>query len=239
VIVLVSARGPNGVRAVAEEAGVVDSVAICSNGALVLDLGKDAVLRHETLPSAVAAELIRALRARLPDVSFATETESRFALEPAFEGAWDGWKLPEGTIFGDALDLVAAPVTKLIVRDQTHAIDELAAIVREVVGEHAAASMAGRHVIEINVTGVSKGAALAELADELGIRAEEAVAFGDYPSDLPMLAWAGRSFAPANAHAAVLAEVDEVTEPNDDDGVALAIERLLERGGVRPVGSDP
>ena len=42
-----------------------------------------------------------------------------------------------------------------------------------------------------------------------------------------MLAWAGRSIAPANAHEAVLAEVDEVTESNDDDGVARAIERLL------------
>jgi hypothetical protein len=227
VVVLVSARGPGGVVPVAEAAGV-DGVAICSNGALVLDLADGAVLRHETLPSEVASEVIRALHRRLPDVCFATETESRFALEPQFEGAWDGWKFPEGTTFGDALDLVAAPVTKLIVRDETHTIDELAAVVQEVVGEQATASTAGRYVVEVNVTGVSKGVALAELAGELGIGAHEAVAFGDYPNDLPMLAWAGRSFAPANAHQAVLAEVDEVTQPNDADGVARAIERLLE-----------
>jgi len=36
-----------------------------------------------------------------------------------------------------------------------------------------------------------------------------------------------KSIAPANAHSSVLAEVDEVTEANDEDGVALAIERLL------------
>jgi len=35
------------------------------------------------------------------------------------------------------------------------------------------------------------------------------------------------SIATANAHPEVLASVDEVTESNDDDGVALAIERLL------------
>ena len=227
-VVLVSARGPNGVRAVAEEAGVVDGVAICSNGALVLDLADEAVLRHETLPSEVAIGLIRALRRRLPDVCFATETESCFAVEPAFEGAWDGWRFPEGTTFGDALDLAAAPVTKLIVRDETHTIDELVAVVQEIVGGQAAASIAGKFVVEINVNGVSKGVALAELAGELGIGAHETVAFGDYPSDLPMLAWAGRSFAPANAHDRVLAEVDEVTESNDEDGVARAIERLLE-----------
>lgn len=42
-----------------------------------------------------------------------------------------------------------------------------------------------------------------------------------------MLAWAGRSIAPANAHPEVLAGVDEITASNDDDGVAIAIEALL------------
>jgi Cof subfamily protein (haloacid dehalogenase superfamily) len=230
VIVLVSARGPRGVRAVADEAGVVDGIAICSNGALVLDLARDELFRHRPLPSEVAVDVIRALRRRLPDVSFAAETESNFALEPAFQGAWDGWPLPPGTRFGDAFELVSAPVTKLIARDVTRSTDELATIAAEVVGESAVVSQAGRWVVEISVAGVSKGAALEELAAELGIDARDAVAFGDYPNDLPMLAWAGRSIAPANAHETVLAVVDEVTESNDDDGVARAIERLLAGG---------
>ena len=50
-----------------------------------------------------------------------------------------------------------------------------------------------------------------------------------------MLRWAGLSIAPANAHPDVLVEVDEVTESNDNDGVAVAIERLLREGdGVDP-----
>lgn len=222
-----SARGPRGVRFVADAARVADGLAICSNGALVLDLARGEVLRNRPLPSEIAVEVVCALRKRLPDVCFATETESRFALEPAFEGAWDGWKLPPGTRFGDALELVTSPVTKLIVRDATRSNDALAAIVADIVGESAVVSQGGRWVVEINVTGVSKGAALEELAAELGIVARHAVAFGDFPNDLPMLTWAGRSFAPAGAHEAVLDEVDEVTESNDDDGVARAIERLL------------
>ena len=111
---------------------------------------------------------------------------------------------------------------------------EVGPVVQEIVGGQAAASIAGKFVVEINVNGVSKGVALAELAGALGIGAHETVAFGDYPSDLPMLAWAGRSFAPANAHDRVLAEVDEVTESNDEDGVARAIERLLQLRGLTP-----
>jgi hydroxymethylpyrimidine pyrophosphatase-like HAD family hydrolase len=50
-----------------------------------------------------------------------------------------------------------------------------------------------------------------------------------------MLAWAGRSVAVANADPEVLAAVDEVTASNEDDGVALVLERLLgSSDGGRP-----
>jgi Cof subfamily protein (haloacid dehalogenase superfamily) len=224
-IVLVSARGPVGVGAVADVIGC-DGHAICSNGALVLDLASREVVRHRPLAGEVAAEIIRALRARLPDVYFATETGGVLALEPSFEGAWD-WEPPAGTQFADALELVAAPVTKLIARDATRSVADLAAAAGEVAGDVAAVAMAGEWVVEISAAGVNKAAALKELAAACGVEPADVVAFGDYPNDLPMLEWAGRSIAPANAHPHVLALVDEVTESNDNDGVALAVERLL------------
>ena len=95
-------------------------------------------------------------------------------------------------------------------------------------GTHAPCSVEiGSSRFSINVAGVNKGAALEELSAELGVGAAEVVAFGDYTNDLPMLAWAGTSIAPGNAHPDVLAVVDEITAPNDEDGLALAIERLL------------
>jgi len=73
---------------------------------------------------------------------------------------------------------------------------------------------------------VNKAAALAELCEELGIEASEVVAFGDHLNDLPMLTWAGRGVAVANAHPEVIELADEVTARNDEDGVALVLERL-------------
>ena len=90
---------------------------------------------------------------------------------------------------------------------------------REVAGDAAAVAMSGEWVVEISAAGVNKAAALKELAADLGVEPDEAVAFGDYPNDLSMLEWAGRSIAPVNAHPDVLARVDEVTASNDDDGV--------------------
>ena len=46
------------------------------------------------------------------------------------------------------------------------------------------------------------------------------------PNDLPMLDWAGRSYAVANAHPTVLAAATDRTATNDDDGVARVLERL-------------
>jgi hydroxymethylpyrimidine pyrophosphatase-like HAD family hydrolase len=53
------------------------------------------------------------------------------------------------------------------------------------------------------------------------------VAFGDHLTDAGMLAWAGLGVAVANAEPAVLEAADVVTASNDDDGVALVLERLV------------
>ena len=57
-LVLVSARGPLGVGRVADEiAG--EGFAICSNGALVLDLGSRSVIRHRMLAADISVQIVR------------------------------------------------------------------------------------------------------------------------------------------------------------------------------------
>ena len=46
------------------------------------------------------------------------------------------------------------------------------------------------------------------------------------PNDLAMLRWAGTAYAMANAHPDVLAAVDRVAPPNDEDGVARVLEAV-------------
>ncbi|HYZ76123.1 MAG TPA: Cof-type HAD-IIB family hydrolase [Gaiellaceae bacterium] len=221
-VVLVTARGPRTVRVLAAEAGL-DGSAICSNGAIALDLSSGQVVRTRTLAVEVAARLVRELRSRLPGILFAVESEE-IALEPGF-AAW-GWEPPAGTRYADGLELVAEPVAKLIVRHEEHALEAVAEAARELAGDEAAVTIAGPWTVEIATAGVSKAAALAELCEELEIDQAAVVAFGDYPNDVPMLEWAGHAVAVANAHPDVLAVADEVTASNEEDGVALVLERL-------------
>lgn len=222
-IVFVTARHPGSTAAIAREAGV-GGYAICSNGATVFDLDAGRVVRERTLESQAAARLVQALRERVPGILFAVESRAEMAFEPEFR-AWD-WKPPDGTRFADALELVADPVTRLIVRHADYELEVLAALVRELAGDSATVVVPGTWTVELSAVGVSKASALAELCDELGLTAANVIAFGDFLNDLPMLAWAGHAVAVANAHPDVIAEADEVTASNDEDGVALVLERL-------------
>jgi Cof subfamily protein (haloacid dehalogenase superfamily) len=222
-IVLVTARGPRTMRPLAEELGVRGE-AICSNGALVVDLDTQRLRKQRLLRTEVAVQLVRALRERIPGIVFAVEHEA-FAHEPGFS-AWN-WTPPAGTRVADAVELLEEPATKLILRHAGHEVEAIAAVARELAGSGATVVASGKEAVEVTAAGVNKATALAELCDELGIDAEDVVAFGDYPNDVPMLVWAGRAVAVANAHPDVVEVADELTASNDDDGVALVLERLV------------
>jgi|SRR5947209_8778717 len=72
----------------------------------------------------------------------------------------------------------------------------------------------------------SKKNALARLCADFGIPAERVLAVGDSRNDVPMLRWAGTGVAMGNALPEVRESVHYVTAPNDQDGVARAIERF-------------
>ncbi|MBH0245611.1 HAD hydrolase family protein, partial [Streptomyces cavourensis] len=72
-----------------------------------------------------------------------------------------------------------------------------------------------------------KASTLAACCTERGISAAEVVAFGDMPNDVEMLGWAGTSYAMGNAHPAALAAATGQTLTNEEDGVAVVIERIL------------
>lgn len=74
--------------------------------------------------------------------------------------------------------------------------------------------------LEITAADADKGTGLALLANELGFRREETVAFGDGPNDVTMLAWAGKGIAVGpHAHADVLAVADEHIPSPEELGI--------------------
>ncbi|MCU1373351.1 MAG: Cof-type family hydrolase, partial [Actinomycetia bacterium] len=139
---------------------------------------------------------------------------------------------PPDVVVAELDHLLREPVVKLLASHHTLTAAEMLARSRDLVGELAELLTVTfgdptGGLLELSAAGVTKAFGLERLATERGIGADEVVAFGDMPNDLPMLAWAGHAVAVANAHPDVIAIAEEVTASNDDDGVALVIERLL------------
>ena len=88
-------------------------------------------------------------------------------------------------------------------------------------------------IVELSAPGVHKAAGVASAAKLLGRDPADVLAFGDAPNDVEMLAAAAWGVAMGNAHPDAVAVADEQTLSNDEDGVAVVLERLLR------VSSDP
>jgi Cof subfamily protein (haloacid dehalogenase superfamily) len=220
-IVLVTARAPWWISDFVPESS---DVAICCNGAVVWDLHERRTLTEYALGPAAAARIVAALRERAPGVAFACELPIGAVREPAYVPLWPS---PDMHPRRDATDVVADPILKLVAQHPTLTQLELYELAVELCGEEATVTYSGEQLVEISAAGVTKAFALAAHCAELGIRPEEIVAFGDMPNDVPMLRFAGLGVAVANAHPDALAAADELTASNDDDGVALVLERLL------------
>lgn len=80
---------------------------------------------------------------------------------------------------------------------------------------------------EVMNKGVSKGAALERLSSVLDIPASQMMAIGDNENDISMFEYAGLSVAMANGESIAKAAAKYITEANDDDGVAHAIEKFI------------
>lgn len=78
--------------------------------------------------------------------------------------------------------------------------------------------------IEVNAASATKGHALAFLAERLGIKPEETLAFGDGTNDISMLRQAGTGVAMGNAAPEAQEAADRVTGTNDEDGIAAILE---------------
>jgi Cof subfamily protein (haloacid dehalogenase superfamily) len=75
--------------------------------------------------------------------------------------------------------------------------------------------------------GVSKGNACKILADYYGIAREKVICIGDSENDLSMIKFAGLGVAMGNADEDVKAAAQYITDSNNCDGVAKAIEKFV------------
>lgn len=210
----------------------VHGLAICANGAMVVDLATGGVVSSSVLPNLDALQVAAKLRDLVPGIAFAVETRDYYGHEPHYVNRWPK---PEGSPVAPLDRLTPNGALRILGSHADITVDRLREIAH-LVGPSAYVTFSeGDGQVEVGPAGVSKASALAEVVATLGRTSDDVVAIGDMPNDLPMLEWARVAAAVANAHPDVIDAADLVFAKNDDDGVAHLIDLVI-RTAV-PTGS--
>ncbi len=236
IIAFVTGRPPRWLHEVAVATGHT-GVAVGANGAVTYDLHTETVLAEHQLTPQLLDQVTTLLRRAIPQARFAMEYGLDFAYEPEYRHDWEitpvadrhGRTMPAASV-AELANLLDKPAVKLLVKGRGLSPDEFMDQVEELVGELVTVTRSGHSaLVEISASGITKASGLAALAESLGVDRHQVAAVGDMPNDVPMLAWAGSSFAVANAHPSARAAAGQVlAETNDEDAVAKLIRRLLE-----------
>jgi Cof subfamily protein (haloacid dehalogenase superfamily) len=228
-VVLASARGPNALYSIMAELQIT-GLAVCYTGALTCRLYPD---KH------ISLEVVNEQRMNL--------TSARLILSNALElevsiGWFTGehWYIPkwDQALHHESMITGVIPIVHPDLMHFNEAPHKLQAIVGElallprlydladVLPSDCEGQFSYKTYLEIIHQGVDKATALLDLCQHLGIASSEMIAIGDMDNDIAMMQMAGLGIAMGNAPVNVQAEADWVTDTNNRDGVAVAIERL-------------
>jgi len=230
LFVIATGRPPRWIPPVIELIGERGLV-VCANGGSVYDPARHELVARNDLDAGAALAIIDAVEAAYPDAVLGLEQGFEFSADTSIEQMTSpmlrSWK-SQGLRVGPIRSFATEGVTKLIIRLPEDTPPGAAAAVQELVGDQALVTHStNESFLELSRPDVTKASTVERLLLESGIAPDEVVAFGDMPNDLELIAWAGLGVAVGNAHPALKAAADEVSATNDDDGVALVIERIL------------
>jgi Cof subfamily protein (haloacid dehalogenase superfamily) len=223
---IISARPMSGLRPIAE-ALALDGPMGAFNGGIVFRRD-GSIAQQETIPQEVARGVfdlaVDALVDRwvfADDVWFASTDQG--AHVPS-ERLASNQELVVRDDFADLLDR-ADKIT--FVSDDPAVLERLTDQAKARFGDAATIVQSQTYYLDITATRANKGDGIAALAHAMGVPLDRTIAIGDQANDLAMFERAGRSIAMGNATSAVKARANDVTDGNDANGVAHAIDTLI------------
>ncbi|MDE7261267.1 MAG: Cof-type HAD-IIB family hydrolase [Oscillospiraceae bacterium] len=233
-IVAASGRSLNSTLRQAERVGLTEPgcFVIAYNGGVIYDCSRRELISRRPLDMASLVQLFDEARRR--GIYIQTYDQERVVAEPWCDPAVSQWYSERTsanyhTIHTVREDLSEPPVKALMIDlAESGVLDEMKAWTDTALAGRVDSFHSSAFFLEVVATGVSKGAAVAELCRLLDIPIAESVAAGDEANDVSMLRAAGVGAAMANGVQAVKDAADYVTErDNNHDGIAEIIRKFL------------
>ena len=254
-VIFVTGRPARWLRGVADMADHYNIV-IGANGAFVADLERMEVIQSNSINSESLGIVVERILSKYPDAGFAIErafvgmpipnsfspnysemfaknlSDYEYAVSPGFATVW---KNVDHVPVAPVSELIAkSDIAKVLVKPgsaEGWTSDSWLAEISSIVEQDLQTTHASEHIVlaELSAVGVTKATALSQVAQARGLINLEIVAVGDMPNDIPMLEWAGESWAVENAHDEVLAVTKNRLPHSDEHAVAQLIDDLLSR----------
>ncbi|MGQ4274519.1 Cof-type HAD-IIB family hydrolase [Terrihabitans sp. B22-R8] len=224
-VTLISARPPSGIRGLAETLGIDLPLAAFNGGTLFRRDGT--ILEQNHVPVEVSKAVLRRLEADgvtrwifADGKWFASELDGPHFDRERLAAALDP------TLIGDVSEILPR-IDKIVGVSDDEPL--LAGLEEDLQRELPDATIARSQPYYLDITHkvANKGNGLAFLANAIGVDLANTAVAGDMRNDLPMFARAGLSIAMGQAPDEVLRAATHRTGPNDEDGLADAIDRLI------------
>jgi len=106
-------------------------------------------------------------------------------------------------------------------------LQQCEAAMKQAVGREATAVRSQNYYLDVTPPGHDKGTFVEAMEKRLGISSDAVATIGDMENDLPMFARSRISFAMGNAADAIKKQATHVTDSNERDGFAAAMETVL------------
>lgn len=199
------------------------------NGGRIIDAATGNTLFETAMDLQQSKQVLRFLES-LPVTPILDDGKQFYVTDKtAYKVDYESWNndmvCSEVDNLADFLDF--API-KILMSVQPEILDSVHEQIAAVLPRELTVVQTAPFYLEVIPRCINKGQGVLDICSVLGIRTEEVIAFGDAPNDIPMLQTAGVGVAMGNAHEEVKAASDFVTLTNNEDGIAAALEKLLE-----------
>ncbi|OCK60750.1 Cof-type HAD-IIB family hydrolase [Bradyrhizobium sp. LMTR 3] len=200
------------------------------NGSSIVDAGLKPIEQH-LIGSAVAQRSLDVLNAFGVDIWLFTN-QRWYTRNP------DGEYVPheklaikaDPTIVADFTPHLAETCKIVGASSDAELLQRCEVAMREALGREAVAVRSQTYYLDVTPPGHDKGTFVDAMIRWLGIPAAAVATIGDMENDLPMFARSGVSFAMGNAAEGIKKHATHVTDSNERDGFAAAIETVLRLG---------
>jgi Cof subfamily protein (haloacid dehalogenase superfamily) len=223
---ITSGRPPRGMEMLVEPLGLQTPIA-AFNGGLIVNPDMT-VIERRVLPEALVLPIAELMGSFHLSVWLYRGTEWYV---PDLNGphvAREAWTVRFEPTLMSGFDGLTDDVAKMVgVSDDHDAVSRATVAAHDRFGDHVTAAPSQPYYLDVTHPRANKGEVAKYMAERYHLRTEDIATIGDQPNDVLMFAHSGLSIAMGNAGPEVQRSARRVTDTNDNNGFAAAVDRFV------------